>query len=115
MPLDCGMYSGDLLRTLVYNSLHTSIDKETLAILKRILGADVSTELGNRPKQNGTANCGIFAIATCVSIATGSQLKNYIQRCIHNHVLVFFNCIFCQSILTSNDVMYSRFSETIFF
>ena len=87
------MYSGDLLRTLVYDSLHTSIDKETLALLKQILGANVSTELGNRPLQNGTANCGIFAIATCVSIATGSQLKNYIQQCIHNHPLVFLKVL----------------------
>ena len=87
------MYSGDLLRTLVYDSLHTSIDKETLALLKQILGANVSTELGNRLKQNGTANCGIFAIVTCVSIATGSQLKNYIQQCIHNHLSVFLKVL----------------------
>ena len=58
-----------LFRALVYDSLHTSIDKETLALLKQILGANIRIELGNRPKQNGTADRGIFAIATCVSIA----------------------------------------------
>ena len=81
---------GTYPKALVYDSLYTSIDKETLALLKQILGAKVSIELGNRPKQNGTADCGLFAIATCVSIATGNQPKNYIQQSMHNHLLVCF-------------------------
>jgi len=64
-------------KAVVYDSLYTSIDKET-AILKQILGAKVSVELGNGSKQDDTANCGLFAIATCVSLATSNQPKNFI-------------------------------------
>ena len=59
---------GTYPKALVYDSLYTSIDKETLTILKQILGAKVSIELGNRPKQNGTADCELFVIATCTYV-----------------------------------------------
>ena len=36
-----------------------------------MLGSKVIIELGNGPKQDGTADCGLFAIATSVSLATG--------------------------------------------
>jgi len=75
----------------MYDSFYTSIDKETLAILKQILGAKVSVQLGNGLKQDGTADCELFAIATCVSLATtGNQPKNFIQQSMRNHHLFCF-------------------------
>ena len=71
---------GSYPKAVVYDSLYTSVDKETLALLKQMLGSNVIVELGNEPKQDGTADCGLFAIATCVSLATGSQPKDFIQR-----------------------------------
>jgi len=77
-------------KVVVYDSLYNSIDKETLAILKQILGVKVSVQLGNGLKQDGTANCGLFAIATCVPLVTVNQPKNFIQQSMRNHLLVFF-------------------------
>ena len=55
---------GSYPKAVVYDSLYTSVDKETLTLLKQMLGSKVIIELGNGPKQDGTADCGLFAIAT---------------------------------------------------
>ena len=81
---------GSYPKAVVYDSLYTSIDKETLALLKQLLGAKVSVELGNEPKEDGTADCGLFSIATCVSLATNNQPKNFIQQSMCNHLLHCF-------------------------
>ena len=81
---------GSYPKILVYDSLYSSIDDETLALLKQMFGTKVSVELGNGPKQDGTADCGLFAIATCVSIATDDQPKNFIQQSMCDHLLLCF-------------------------
>ena len=40
--------------------------------------------------QDGTADCGLFAIATSVSLATGSQPKDFIQQSMRDHLLLCF-------------------------
>ena len=72
---------GSYPKVVAYDSLYTSVDKETLALLKQMLGSKVIVEPGNGPKQDGTADCGLFAIATCVSLATGSQTKDFSGQC----------------------------------
>ena len=66
---------GTYPKVVVYDFLYSSIHKETVAILKQILGPRVTVELESGPKQDGTADCRLFAIATCVSLATGEKPK----------------------------------------
>lgn len=60
---------------VVYDSLYSSIDKETLALLKQMLGTKDSVELGNGLKQKRAIDCGLFAVATCVSLANETNQK----------------------------------------
>ena len=48
----------------VYDSLYSSIDEATVKILKQMFGAKVEVEVRDGPKQDGTSDCGLFAIAT---------------------------------------------------
>ena len=64
--------------------------KKTVAILKQMLGPRVTVELESGPKQDGTADCGLFAIATCVSLATGEKPKQFIQRSMRDHLVLCF-------------------------
>ena len=81
---------GSYPKAMVYDSLYTSIDEETLALLKKMLGFKVVIELGSGPKQDGTTDCGLYAIATSVSLATGSQPKDFIQPSMRDHLLLCF-------------------------
>ena len=72
---------GSYLKVVLYGSLYTSL-------LKQMLGSKVIVELGSGLKQDSTADCGLFAIATCVSLATGSQPKDFIQRSMRDHLLL---------------------------
>jgi len=81
---------GTYPKVIVYDSLYSSIDKETLVILKQMLGPRVTVELGIGPKQDGTADCGLFAIATCVSLATGDKPKQFIQQSMRDHLVLCF-------------------------
>lgn len=58
--------------------------------LKWILGAKVNVELRSGPKQVSTADCELLSIATCVSLATGSQPKDFIQQFVCDHLLLCF-------------------------
>ena len=55
-----------------------------------MLGFKVVIELGSGPKQDGTTDCGLYAIATSVSLATGSQPKDFIQPSMRDHLLLCF-------------------------
>ena len=59
---------GTYHKVVAYDSLYSPIDKETVAILKQMLGPRVTVELESGPNQDGTADCEFFAIATCVSL-----------------------------------------------
>ena len=41
-----------------------------MKILKQMFGVKVVVQVGEGPKQEGTADCGLFAIAGCVSLAS---------------------------------------------
>ena len=55
----------------MFDLLYSSVDMTT-RLLTSLFGIHVSVKMGTYPQQDGTANCGIFAIATCTTLAHGS-------------------------------------------
>ena len=49
----------------VYDSTFTFVDQDTQKLLKQLLGARNDIRVGGQ-KQEGSVDCGLFAIATCV-------------------------------------------------
>ena len=75
----------------VYDSLYSSIDEATVKILKQMFGAKVEVEVRDGPKQDGTSDCGLFAIATCVSIASSGILPTkFDQSKMRRHLIECF-------------------------
>ena len=64
----------------VFDSLYSSVDDTTMKLLTKLFGASVAIEMGSCPQQSGTADCGIFAIATCVALANHSQPEHFVQE-----------------------------------
>ena len=55
----------------MFDLLYSSVDITT-RLLTSLFGIHVSVEMGTYPQQNGTEDCGVFAIATCTTLAHGS-------------------------------------------
>ena len=51
----------------VYDSLYTSVDDETLSLLKKLFGTHINIKVPSMQTQVGSADCGLFAIATLVA------------------------------------------------
>ena len=67
-------------KVIAYDSIYSSTDEGTMKILKLIFGVKVEVQVGEGPKQDGTADCGFFAIATCVLLANSGVIpKNLIK------------------------------------
>ena len=64
----------------VFDSLYSSIDDTTVKLLTKVFGANIVVEMGNCPQQKGTADCGVFAIATCIALANGKQPGRFLQE-----------------------------------
>ena len=64
---------------MVYDSSFTFVDQDTQKLLKQLLGTKIDIRVG-RQKQEGSVDCGLFAIATCVSLAAGGQPHRFIQE-----------------------------------
>lgn len=60
----CG-YAKDVF---VYDSLYTSIDFDTLSLLKKWFGVNVNVKLPSMQIQVGATDCGLFAIAVLVAL-----------------------------------------------
>ena len=73
----------------VYDSVYSSIDQHTKKLIMQLLG-DVDVELQNCPKQRGSDDCGLYAIAICTSLAHGHQPTTYIQETTRNHLVKCF-------------------------
>ena len=67
-------------KVAVYDSLYSSIDEATVKILRQMFGAKAEIELKDGPKQDGTSDCGLFAIATCVSLASDGTLPSEFEQ-----------------------------------
>ena len=64
----------------MFDSLYSSIDDVTTRMLTSLFGIHVSVEMGTYPQQDGAADCGVFAIATCTALAHGSQPSHFHQK-----------------------------------
>ena len=65
-------------RRLLSNPVtYESVDQATLDTMKQLFG-DISVKVAGGPKQEGVTDCGLFAIATCVSLVNGQQPDNYL-------------------------------------
>ena len=53
----------------VYDSIYSNVDQATMNILANLFGDNCNVEMGESPKQQGRADCGVFAIATATSLA----------------------------------------------
>ncbi len=59
-------------KVLVFDSLYSSVDKETLKLVTTIFGR-VDIEMGVFSQQYGATDCGLFSIAVCVALANKQQ------------------------------------------
>ena len=41
--------------------------------MKRLFGINACVEMGNNPRQVGTTDCGVYAIASCTALAGRSE------------------------------------------
>ena len=55
----------------VYDSVFTTIDKETKAVISNLYGPKVLPRLGSINKQKGSTDCGLFAVAITTTLALG--------------------------------------------
>jgi len=75
----------------IYDSLYQSVDQPTLNKLKELFGLHTIVKIATAsPKQDGFVDCGLFAIATCVSLANKKQPLKYLQNFMRTHLI---NCI----------------------
>ena len=75
-----------------------------MKILKQIFGVKVEVQVGEGPKQDATADCGLFAIATYfVSLANigvmpkefdQSKMREHLVECLENFKLIPFPCTY---------------------
>ena len=61
-----GFSSGEVM---VFDSLYSSIDRTTMKLILQLFGLNVKVKLEMSPQQHGVKDCGVFAIATCTSLA----------------------------------------------
>ena len=78
------------LTVQVFDSLYSSVDDMTTRLLTNLFGVDVTVEMGFCLLQDGIANCGVFAIATCTALSHGSQPGQYDQKRMRAHLLQCF-------------------------
>ena len=85
----------------MFDSLYSSVDGMTMKLLIKLFGEGVIIEMGNCPLQNGTADCGVFAIVTCVALANHRQpekkvvqekMRDHLVKCFENFSLTAFPC-----------------------
>ena len=79
-------------QVMVYDSSLTVVDQDTQKLLKQLLGTKIDIRVGGQ-KQEGNVDCGLFAIATCVSLAAGGQPHRFIQEKMRDHLLQCFEKI----------------------
>ena len=74
----------------MFDSLYSSVDGMTIKLLTKLFGAGVVIEMGTCPQQNGAADCGVFAIATCVALANHRQPEKVVQEKMREHIVKCF-------------------------
>ena len=79
----------DIIRITIYDSIFLSIDDETSRLLTRMFGKN-DVVMGKAPKQEVNKDCGVYAIATCVSLANGTSPHLYDQTKMTGHLIQCF-------------------------
>ena len=78
-------------------TLYSSIDTETAELVTVMYGTNY-IELGECPKQDGYADCGCFAIAVCVALASqqpiGPFMREHLIACFENLLFSVFSIVF---------------------
>ena len=77
------------IRITIYDSIFLSIDDETCRLLTRMFGKS-DVVMGTAPKQEGNKDCGVYSIATCVSLANGTLPHLYDQTKMRRHLVQCF-------------------------
>lgn len=62
----------DIIRITIYDSIFLSIDDETRRLITHMFGKNYVVMV-KAPKQERNKDCGVYAIATCVSLANGTS------------------------------------------
>ena len=80
----------------IFDSLYKSIDLATMTLISTIFGNEITTvHLEESQQQQGSCDCGIFAIATCTALAHGVT-PIFKQATMRHHL---YEC-FCHGTLT---------------
>ena len=76
----------------VYDSLYTSVDDETLSLLKKLFGTHINIKLPSMQTQVGSADCGLFAIATLVALLynVDPSKQKFNQPMMRQHLITCF-------------------------
>ena len=74
----------------MFDSLYETIDQSTLEYFSSLYGSPIKVE--NGPKQQGSNDCGVFAIATATLLANGGDPRGivYDQPAMRNHLITCF-------------------------
>ena len=73
-------------KVLVYDSLYSCVDAQTMKLVTTLFGTSC-VEMGECPKQKGYTDCGIYAIAICVSLASKQQPGPFMQGKMREHLV----------------------------
>ena len=76
----------------LYDSVFTTIDKETKAVISNLYGPEILPRLVSICKQKGGTDCGLFAITIATTLALGLDPAEitYQQISLHHH---FMKCL----------------------
>ena len=74
----------------VYDSVYTSIDKTTTEVIGNLFGS-TTIEMMDTQKQEGSIDCGLFAIAIATGIAFGANSLKFYQKEMRAHLVKCFN------------------------
>ncbi len=77
---------------IVYDSIYTSISAHTKQLLSQLVHTDkpaINVKIAPTPKQSGSSDCGVYAVAFVTSIAFGldPSLSVYNQTVMRGHLL----------------------------
>lgn len=71
---------------LNFKCSYSSVDEATTKFLRNLFGPCV-IEVGDSPMQDGITDCGLYAIATCVALASNQKPGQFIQENMRAHLV----------------------------
>ena len=83
---------GSSADVFVYDSLYSSVDDDTLCLLKKWFGTNVNIKLPSMQIQIGSADCGLFAIAVLVALLynVDPAKQKFDQTLMRQHLIPYF-------------------------